>query len=108
MKGKYKASVKNSSLRNFLTDSFLLKLWEDWNKEFNREYRMEWNKFNEACFWIEFRKTITLEFMRTCKLETIILKINNMLWEWESSKRIGIFLLNPPSPESSDGFCGFG
>ena len=90
MKGKYKASVKNSSLRNFLTDSYLQKLWDDWNAEFGRKYEMDWNKYNEQYFWIEFRKTITLEFMRTCKLETLILKINTMLWEWQSSNRIVI------------------
>ena len=107
MKGKYNCSVKNSSLRNFLTDKYLLQLWLDWNYEFGRQYKLIWNQFNEECFWIEFRKTIHLEFMRTCKLETLILRINKQFLEWESSKKIGIFDLNTvplPTPVGSVDF----
>ena len=77
MKGKYNCSVKNSSLRNFLTDKYLLQLWLDWNYEFGRQYKLIWNQFNE-------------QFL-----------------EWESSKKIGIFDLNTvplPTPVGSVDF----
>lgn len=91
MKGRYNCSVKNSSLRNLLSDSHLFELWIDWNKQFDRHYRVVWNKFNSECFWIEFRKTITLEFLRVCKLEDLVLKINKQFSNWESSQKLGIF-----------------
>lgn len=108
MKGKYNCSVKNSSLRNFLTDVYLMKLWVEWNLEFDREYILIWNQFSQDCFWIEFRNNTSLEFMKHCKLENIILKINKQFWEWESSKKIGILVKNEQITELPKGSVDFG
>tara|TARA_R110001632_G_C11295152_1_gene413245 strand:- start:62 stop:400 length:339 start_codon:yes stop_codon:yes gene_type:complete len=107
MKGRYNCSVKNSSLRNLLSDSHLFDLWIDWNTQFDRHYRVVWNKFNSECFWIEFRKNITLEFLRICKLEELVLKINKQFTDWESSHKLGIFdkdCEDPPIPQGSVDF----
>ena len=99
MRGKYNCSVKNSSLRNLLTDAHLFSLWQNWNEAYGRNYRIVWNQFNSECFWISFRKTISLEFLRVCNLEDIILKINKQFEQWESSKKIRIIDEDSPDPE---------
>jgi hypothetical protein len=84
-------SIRNSSLRNLISDEYLYKLWQDYT-EFQCDCRKSviWNKYNEQCFFIEFRKTITLEMVRLMKLRDLILKINKMLYEWEEADKIKI------------------
>lgn len=82
-----------------MTDSHLFGLWVNWNEAFGRHYRIVWNQFNSECFWITFRKTITLEFLRVCKLEDIILKINKQFFDWKSSNKIRIIDEDSPEPE---------
>ena len=100
--------MKNSSLRNLLSDSHLFDLWIDWNTQFDRHYRVVWNKFNSECFWIEFRNNITLEFLRICKLEELVLKINKQFINWESSQKLGIFDKDSEDPPIPLGAVDFG
>jgi hypothetical protein len=84
-------SIRNSSLRNLINDEYLYNLWQDYT-EFQCDCRKSviWNKYNEQCFFIEFRRTITLEMVRLMKLRDLILKINKMLYEWEELGKIEI------------------
>ena len=82
--------IKNYSLRNLLSDKYLLELWEDYQRSYNRKYNIRWNTFNQQHFIIEFRKTISLEQLRLFKLEDLVLKLNGFFWKWHELGKIEI------------------
>ncbi len=90
-------SIKNYSLRNLLNDKYLLKLWTDYQESYKRKYYIKWNTFNQQHFFIEFRKTVSLEQLRLFKLEDLILKLNLFFWKWDKEAKIEI-LTHPDTP----------
>ena len=84
-------SIKNNSLRHLVDDDYCYKLWEHYTlQHLDNQKKVLWNLISQQAFFIEFRRTITLEQLRLMKLRDFILKINKLLYEWEDKKCISI------------------
>ena len=84
-------SLKNHSLRNLIDNDYLYGLWiKSQEKKGCKDPKIICNEFQKISFFQEFKKTITLEDLKLWKLRDFVLRMENMLHEWEESDKLDL------------------